>query len=293
MRREFKALSTVGMVVLPGALALATLAMEGAHALLWIAVLVGAGLAYGSLSPILVARRALFLGGALPHSALLAAVAGVVLECRTGLSSAMVSMVASSSLSIAVGLALSRTRHPDKVVAGFVGATSSLSVIALYYAMFYGPSVAQATTLLVGDPLLAGRREAVASIALGVLALGVSAVTLRENIAIGVSREQAVLCGLRVGVYDIVFYGVLGAVTAGLIESVGFILTHVLLLMPGSISTSLSTGVYKPFFTSIAYSLTAVTLALLLGLLANISPNGLAGLILAGTYVTLAATRRV
>lgn len=273
-------------------LAFSILVREGAHALPWILALVGAGLAYGSLSPILVARRALFLGGALPHSALLAAIAGLALESKTGLSYLALSIAFNSMLSIAAGLALSRAKHPDRVVAGFVGVASSLSVIALYYAMLYGPSVARATVLLVGDPLLAGKTEAIASIVLGVLALGVSATTLRENVAIGVSRDQAKLSGLRVGVYDVAFYGMLGAVTAGLIKSVGFILTHVLLLMPGSISTALATGVYKPFFNSIAYSLFAVMLALLLGLLANVSPNGLAGLILAGAYVTLVAVAR-
>jgi len=261
-------------------------------ALVWAASLLGAALAYGSLSSLLVARRALFLGGALPHLALLASAAGLLLELKLSANPIAASAVASAALALAAGLAASRARDPDKVVAAFVGVASSLSVLTLTYISYKYPAAYRVSALLLGDPLLSSKLDAAVSLATGLAALAYSRSALMVHVALGLSRESAVLAGARALAHDAALYCLLGASTALLMKVVGFVMTHVLLLMPGVVASLTSSSAREAFAASVAVAVSSAALALAAGLIADLSPNGLAGAVLLAAYVAIYVARR-
>ena len=198
----------------------------------WIATMLGAGLAYGALSPLLHSRRLLFIAGAAPHAALAAASLGTVIGGLLGINHNIMSMLLGFMLIYSAGYAAYRGMDPDVAAALLAGFTASLSVIGLYAASRVGM---QLSGIILGDPLLASRLEALIVLATGVAISVASLLIARKATYIGVDRDDALISGSRVWLYDLILYSIIAISTVGLITVVGFILEHVLLLIPGAL----------------------------------------------------------
>ncbi|WP_148678910.1 metal ABC transporter permease [Aeropyrum pernix] len=250
----------------------------------WVFAVAGAGLAYGSLSPTLYSRRLLFLAGAAPHSALAAASLGAVAAALTGVGGAWISLALGLTLIYAAGYSIYRGVDPDTAAALLAGFTASLGIAGLYLAGRTGASI---STLVIGDPLLASRTEALAVLALGVLFLA-TLLLLGDRIAyIGVDREDAMLSGTRVWAYDLLLYTMIALSTVGLITVVGFILEHVLLLIPGALILPLTRGSRTAALAGGLAGSAAGVGGLILGGLTGIPPAAASGLILMLTYLVV------
>lgn len=255
---------------------------------LWAAALASAGLGFGFVSSLVAARRMGFLAAAAPHSALLATAAAFIL-LKTPESAAAFSLLAGILLIYIAGYPVYRGVDADLVTYLFVGFTAAASVVALYYASGAGYSIA---SLLLGDPLLATRWEAIYSlIAAGVVTL-LSLSTYEAQVYSGIDRDDARLATRQLRLYDLAFFTALGIAAVGLIRVSGFILEHVLILIPAAIASGLASSAREALAVSVASALAASGIGGVLALSFNIAPAGAVGLTLTAIYAALAITKR-
>ncbi|MEM1619752.1 MAG: metal ABC transporter permease [Fervidicoccaceae archaeon] len=258
----------------------------------WLAATIGACLAFGSLSPLLVARRMLFLGGALPHAALLASAVGYISSIALDFNYFAAAAIAGALMSAAIGLAASRSADPDRVVAASIGLTASLGVLTTYYVASEYPGTLRVSTLLLGDPLLAGEAEALGALVFSMVVMISVSLIYKEVLLIGLQPNEAELTGLRARLYDAFFYCLLGLAVVTMLRIVGYVMTHVLLLIPGSAGASASSSSRGALAASVAFSMSSAALSLFASSLLDVSPNAVAGLVLLAIYVAIASRGR-
>ena len=259
----------------------------------WVAVMLSAALAYGFMSSVVAARRLYFLAGASAHAALLAAVLALPLAALTGLAGEQAwALLIGLLLVYAVGYMIHRGVDPDTATAVFVAATASASVLAIYYVLTRFPLEVELWAIVVGDPLLASYREAWLALAIACLTAAAVLLTYREQVYVGIDREFSQLSGIRVWAYDLLAFTLLALTTVGLIKVVGFVLEHVLLLLPAAIATRLSTSSRGVLSISVSVSVLASLIGLYLAVLLDQSPAGVVGLLLLSAYLAALLVRR-
>jgi ABC-type Mn2+/Zn2+ transport system permease subunit len=247
-------------------------------------VMASAALVFGLLGSLVAARRLYFLAGAAPHASLLAALTALPLAFGLGLPLSPTLAALGVLLVWLVGLIIYRGFDPDTATSLFVSLSASLSVILAYmietrYALGF-----DLAALVFGDPLLATHSDAAAAAAVAAAVAVAVLATYREQVYIGVDREAARLTGLRVWLYDAVFFTILGLGVSVLIKAVGFVLEHVLVLVPGVIAC------YAPssrdaLLYAVSSSLLSAAAGLSLAIYLDISPVGATGVILFLLYL--------
>ncbi len=259
----------------------------------WIIVMVSASLVYGFLGPVIAARRLYFLASASPHAALLAAVLAIPLARLTGLGWEYIWAIGVGVVLIYfVGYLVYRGVDPDTATAVFVAFTASSSVMAIYYVLTHYPIETDIWAIIVGDPLLASWESVFFSLAI-LLVVAVSILlTHRENICLGVDRDYVRLAGINIRIYDLLVFTLLAVATVALIKVVGFVLEHVLVLLPAAIATTWSRSARQALLTSITVSLIAGLTGLYLAVPLNQAPAGTTGLILLAVYLAVLFKKR-
>ncbi len=258
----------------------------------WVVVMVSAAIAYGFLSPVIAARRLYFLAGASPHAALLAAVAAIPLASSLGLGIYAWSMLVGLGLIYIIGYMVYRGMDPDTSTAVFVAFAASASVLAIYYVLTRYPRETDIMAIVVGDPLLAGWREALYAVLVALASAAVFALTYREQVCIGVERDSVRLTGIRVALYDFATFTMLAVTTVLLIRIVGFVLEHVLILLPAAIASTAALGAMRSLVISVNVSLAASLLGLWLATWLDLAPAGVTGILLLAAYLAVLALRR-
>ncbi len=251
----------------------------------WVAVMVSAALTLGAISALVGARKLFFLAGAAPHSGLLAALAAIPLSFITGYDPVLIASLIGVLLVYIVGYAIHRGHDPDVSTSVFIAFSASLSVILAYYVLTSYPVQTDISAIILGDPLLATPREALFMVGLSIVSFIIVWTTYREQVSIGIDRDSARLAGIRVWVYDLVVFTLLGLAAAALLRIIGFILEHVLILIPVSIALTASKSSGKAFTISILSALTAGLLGLNIALYFNLPPSGVTGAVLLAYYL--------
>ncbi|MCD6488306.1 MAG: metal ABC transporter permease [Desulfurococcales archaeon] len=260
---------------------------------LWVIVMVSVALAYGVLSPVVAARRLYFLAAASPHVALFAAVASIPLAYTTIISNQYFwIIVIGIALTYIVGYMIHRGIDPDTATASFVAFTASASVIAIYYVLTRFPIATDITTLIIGDPLLVSIDDVAIASGIALVTVSILLLTYREQICMGVDRDSVKLSGINTKIYDLVVFTLLAVTTVVLIRIVGFVLEHVLILLPASIAVTLSNSAGDTIVYSILFSLLASLLGLYLAVTMNLAPAGITGLVLTMIYVGALLTKK-
>lgn len=252
----------------------------------WVVILASSAVAYGALSTLVAARRLYFLAGASPHAALFAVILSLPLSAALGMGTEIIWSIVIGVLLIHIaGYAIHRGIDSDIATSVFVASTASGSVLAGYYVLTRYPVEFDIASLIIGDPLLTSLNDIIfASIIASVTFLGVY-LTYREQISLGIDRDSAYLSGMSVKVYDLLIFTLLGVVAIGMLRIVGYILEHILILLPSSIALTTAKTMNEALEISIVTALTASLIGLHTGIIFNLSPAGLTGLILLIYYV--------
>lgn len=254
---------------------------------IWVVVMISASIAYGFMSSIVSVRKLYFLAGASPHAALFAVVLSIPLaHYLVEDAQFIISIMIGLFLIYIVGYSIYRGLDADIATSVFVGFTAAGSVIMSYYVLVNYPVEFDLAAIIMGDPLLTNWLDALVALIIAVIAALLVMLTYREQLSIGINRESAYLAGLNVKVYDLIVFTLLGITTIGLLRIVGYILEHVLVLLPASIALSSAKSAYQALVTSIVTALTASLIGLHLGIVLNLSPSGLTGLILLIYYLS-------
>jgi len=253
--------------------------------LAWIIALLSAAISFGSLSSLISARKLYFLSGATPHSAFMAFILALILEEETGMSSFLYAIIINTIALLITGYYINKGRNPDRITAVYVASSSSLSVLLLYYLVTNYPTTTEITGLLIGDPLLISRNELIIASIIASATLLFTLYTYKEQVMLGVDRDSTIIAGIKPRFYDISLYSGLAVTTIVMIKIVGFIVTHVLLLLPSAIATLISKRAIEVLIFSLSISIVSVILGLSISIKINQSPSGIAGILLLLTYI--------
>lgn len=260
----------------------------------WVFIMLSAALAYGSLSSIVSARRLYFLASASPHSALLAVILAIPLAKELGILDEYGWAIISSILLIyGVGYVIHRGADPDTATATFVALTASASVLMIYYVLTSYPVETDITAIIIGDPLLTRWSDTLYAMGIGLFSIACVILTYRENVFIGIDLDSVRLAGLKTTIYDLLVFTLLALTTVGLLKIVGFVLEHVLILLPATIASTIAMSSKQALFISIFSSIIASMAGLYFAIIFNLSPAGTTGLILFIIYISsIIASRR-
>jgi len=259
---------------------------------LWVLIFATIGLIYGSLSSIVAMRRLYYLAGASPHIALLAVTLAIPTYYSLGGSINLYSIIYSLATIYIVGFLIHKGLDPDLSVSLMIGASTSLNIIAIYILLTRYSLQYSLTSLIIGDPLLTDWSDALLLIVLAVIILAETILTYNEQLSIGIDNVSTLLTGVNVKIYDLLAYTLLGLGVVGLLRITGYILEHVLLLIPPVIVVKASRSAREAFINSIIVSLTASLTGLHLSTLFNLPPSSMIGIILLLIYVLVIMVKR-
>jgi ABC-type Mn2+/Zn2+ transport system permease subunit len=258
----------------------------------WLILITLAGLSFGVLSPIVTARRMMFLAAAMPHSALLAAVLGIPLSVAFGLSPSLWAIIIGTPLPLVIYAIERKGVEEDIGTSVYVAATASLSVALIYYVLTKYPLQSSLWSYILGDPLLSTWSDIYLVSAITVMLLLLLVPFMREQILLGVDRDFAVSSGIHASLYDIVFLLLLSLSSIGFMRTVGYVLEHVLVLLPASAALLVSDSGRKVVVYSITFAVLSAIIGLLVGVSLNLQVSASVGLILLVLYVFAILYRR-
>ncbi len=251
----------------------------------WVIVVGLASVVYGILSPVVVSRRLLFLAGTLPHSALLSALLAIITLNLIGCPFEICSIVFSLALISLVSLLLSKGVKSDEATAIFVSISVSFTVIALYYILTAFPMETSVWAYIIGDPLLVTWEDVYFMAAVSVIVLFLIIPFLREHILIGVDRDFVRLSGIKVSLYDAMMVASMAIATVGLLRAVGFVVEHVMVLLPGITAASLAKSGRNAVLLGLLLSLAGGLIGLVLSVATGLAPSGVIGIVMLVFYV--------
>ncbi len=251
----------------------------------WVMVVGLASIVYGVLSPVVVARRLLFLAGALPHSALLSALLAIITMNLLGCPFQICSIVFSLILVSTVSLLISKGVRPDSATAIFVSISVSLTTISLYYILTAFPMETSVWSYIIGDPLLVTWEDVWFTVAVSAVVLVLTVPFLREHILIGVDRDFVRLSGVRASIYDAMMVASLAIATVGLLKAVGFVVEHVMVLLPGITASALAKSGRVAVMLGFLLSLAGGLMGLLISVATGLAPSGVIGIVMLGFYL--------
>jgi len=259
----------------------------------WVVAAASVGLAFGSLSILVATRRLHFLAGSLPHSALLSVLLGIIVANTLSVPVYLASIIFAVVLVTIAWALIEKGVSSDVVAAAFVSFCSSAAVILGYIVLSMFPLKESLWAYILGDILLVDWNTVFFSAATAVVVLSATLTTYIEHVCIAVDGSGVKLAGIRVSLYDIDLLSMLAATATALLRAAGFVLEHVLILLPGTIATNLAKSATQALLYSLTISLTASLAGLFLGLVLNQPPSGLIGLLLFTAYIlSLIASRR-
>ncbi len=279
------------ILILAGLLLLAIPPLAG-YPLIWSVVIGSAGTALGAVSILVYGRRLLFAAASAPHAAFFAASVAFIISSEVGGSQLGWTILVGVSIVYGLGYLAYRGVDPDDAAAVTVSFSTSAGVIAAMYALTkysYGGSI---VSVIMGDPLLARTAEALVALAVGAASVLLAFLTAREIAYIGLDRDDAALSGIRLWLYDLTLYTLIGVTVMSLVRVVGFVIEHVLLLIPGALAVAAGGRSYETVTLSIGTTLLASGLGLLIAIILNLSPSGVIGLLIVVAYLLALALRR-
>mgnify|MGYP003875939437 FL=1 len=254
----------------------------------WFLTMVSAGITYGFLGPIVAVRRLRFLATASSHAALLAVALAVIITNSLGVLNEYVwSILISLFLIYMVGYMIYRGISPDTATSIFVSLSASSSVIAMYFVLTRYSIGVDLWSIILGDPLLVRWNDVFFSILIALVTALSVILTYKENVCIGISRDCALITGLRVSLYDWLIYTLLGLASIAMIRVVGFILEHVLILLPVAIAILYARNAQGVLIMSTIISVASSVVGLVIGIVVNQAPSGMTGLLLLAIYAIL------
>jgi len=262
----------------------------------WALLFAGLGLLYGSASTLASARGLQYLAAVAPHAALMAASLAPLTLGLLGVEAGG-SRLAAATLALgvpAVALAAflaGRAGGRDEVVSGFVGASVTLALIGIHLSSRLGYWV-PVSALISGDPLLASPGEAALVAFIGVAAALYAVRSITVHVYQSLDPDDARLSGARTLVHDAAVVALIAVVTAGLVWVTGFIVQHILLLLPAIAASRLARSSSEAALLGVAAAAASATAGTAASIAVDVPPAAGMGLALLALTVLAAAARR-
>jgi len=260
----------------------------------WFLTVVSVSICFAAVSCVITARRLMFMAAATPHAALFAAALGVMLSSYVGLLDPYLwALAIGTAIVLVTGFVVERGVDPDIATSVMVSATACGSVIAItwiatYLSMRYSP-----LSLIVGDPLLVDWNEVLLVVAISVAMFFVAIAVHRVSLCMGFDLDHVRLATSRVWLYDIAIYVSLAITSVAMVKVVGFVLQHVLILLPSAIGIAIGRSARDVLEVAVCISIAASSLGLAISILLDLPPSGMIGLAFLCIYIATAILRKL
>ncbi|MEZ0346649.1 MAG: metal ABC transporter permease [Infirmifilum sp.] len=251
----------------------------------WVIVIVSSSLAFSALSPIITARRLNFFASSLPHSALLSVSLGYLASYLLKGDPAFWAILISVPLSYLQTFLIQRGVDENTATSVFVAFTTSASVASLYYILTMFPSQVSLWSYILGDPLLVAWEDVVKAAIISLTLTALCILIYEKEVMIGVDREYAQLNGINVRFHDYLVITLLTVASVSLLRIVGFVIEHVVMLLPSAIALTVARNSHEMLWISIASALLSGILGLFVAVAVNLAPSAAFGLVLVTIYL--------
>ncbi|MEM4490349.1 MAG: metal ABC transporter permease [Desulfurococcaceae archaeon] len=173
----------------------------------------------------------------------------------------------------------------EKASAVIVSSTSALSVISIYYVLTTIPAQYSLSSIMLGDPLLLTRSDSLLAIFFSVALFFVVMIFLKEIIETSIDPVSASLTGIRVRFYDLVTYTAIGLSSIVFLRLAGYVMEHVLMLLPAIASTFYSSSSREHVVNTLLLGVSASAAGFAASIYLNTAPTGLTGIIILITFI--------
>jgi len=238
------------------------------------------GLAFSSVSVVVYYRRLEFLAAEAVHASLLAVTAGVVLEHYTGLTYIAYAVVLGLGLVYSTALMIERGLSQDKATAVVVSLSSALSVLVIHYALTNIPLKYSLTGLVLGDPLLLTREDAIVVSAVSACISALLLLSSGEIVETSIDPVLASILGVNTRLYSFLAYTAIGVSATVLLKAAGYVMEHVFILLPAIVASTYSEGVRAHFADTVLLGTSLASVGYALSLALNTAPTGITGVML-------------
>lgn len=262
------------------------------YSLQWVLTIISAALVFGVLGNIVSQRRLYFLAGASPHIALLAITLSIPIYRFIGGSPLIYSIFISLAAIYIVGYMINRGIESNTAVSIVIGLTTSLSVLSIHYVLTHYSIQYNLYSIILGDPLLIDYNELLILVTIAIVFSIISILTYYEQLSISIDPVSTRLSGIFVKKYDLITYTMLGIGVVGLLKITGYILEHVLLLIPPSIAVLISRSARETYLLTIILAVNSSLVGLHFSILLNIPPSGFIGFILLIIYIASMVSKK-
>lgn len=251
-------------------------------------------LVFGSISPLIAARRLFFLAVEASHMALLAATLSIAISNIMYLGGEVVWAILLGLFMIySIGFAIFRGIDPDIATSIATSISVSSSVIAMHIILTRYRVGYSLWSIVLGDPLLVTWRDIYVLIIVAFTVLIISSAIYKVIIYIGVDKDSAMLTYRKIYVYEFLFFTILGLSSIVLLKIVGYVVEHILLLLPALIAMNIVEGGKNIVFISICASIISSIIGFTLSIAINTAPAGIIGVITLILYISSLAINRL
>ncbi len=260
----------------------------------WLLIFILSATIYGILSPLIAARRFYFLATEGPHIALFAIAISIVLSRSIGVFNEFIwSIIISTILIYIIGYVIEKGVDPDIATSAMVALSSSGSVIALYYVLTNYSISYNLWGIILGDPLLSTWNDVYLLGAICIITIVIAIVTYNVNVYIGIDREYVEIGLSRPWIYSYALYTIVAIASVALLKIVGFVLEHVLILLPAPIAMIISESSYTVLIISIFIAILSSLLGLKISIDINLAPSGAIGVVVLFIYLLIYILKRL
>ncbi|ADV65081.1 metal ABC transporter permease [Desulfurococcus mucosus] len=250
------------------------------------------GLALSSVGLLTYYRGLEFLVAGSTHGSFLAVTLGYLLASLFNTSIYYSAIPIGLALVYIAGYFIYRGLDPNKVSSFMVSFTSSAGVIAAYYVLTAFPARYSLSSIMLGDPVLMTVNDMIAASTISFIVLALVLLIYEETVFISIDPVSAKIAGLRVWLYDFASFTAIGLATIGLLRVSGYIMEHVMILLPPLIGARISGNSREHLFSTLLVSTASSALGYLVAIEQGLSPVGASGLILVLLFLYTVFIRR-
>lgn len=240
---------------------------------------------FGNLSSIVSMRRLYFLAAAAPHSSLLAVSIAVVLTNITrALNEYVWSSIVGCLLLLLIGYTIYRGFDVDVITSIYVALSASFSILIMNYVLANYRLGYNMWAVILGDPLLVTWEEVFMLLIIALITPIVVAYSFRYQLYMGIDPDYIKANVRHRWAYELITFALLGLTSAALIRVTGFVLQHILILLPSIVAINLSESARKAYTMGLLISLAVGMTGFQIALLTNTAPSGTIGLMMVVAY---------
>lgn len=238
------------------------------------------GLALSSTSLIVYYRRSELLASECVHIGLFSVTLGYILEYLFNVPTLMTALLTGLTMVYLTGLLVKTGFSIEKASAILVSFTTAVSVLVIHYALTNVPARYSLSAIILGDPLLLTRSDSLIAISISSLITIIVVLFFKEIVNVSIDPVSASVVGIKTSFYDFLSYTIIGVSTIGLLRLAGYVMEHVLVIMPAIVSSMYSHSLRDHVLNTALIGVAVSALGYLLAVFVDTSPTGLTGLLL-------------